>query len=70
MENQGYNEARTVSREGVLAAMDRVAGTVVRTPLLPVPEGAGRLWLKCESLQHGGAFKLRGAHNRLARMTA
>ena len=70
MENQGYNEHVTVSRAGVLAAMERVAGVVVRTPLLKVPDGESRVWLKCESLQQGGAFKLRGAYNRLARMDA
>jgi threonine dehydratase len=70
VENQGHNEAKTVSRAGVLAAMERVADTVVRTPLLPVPDGDGRVWIKCESLQLGGAFKLRGAYNRLARMNA
>ena len=70
MEKQGYNATKTVSREGVLAAMQRVAGLVTRTPLLAVTEGEGRVWIKCESLQLGGAFKLRGAYNRLARMSA
>jgi len=70
VENQGYNEVKTVSSAGVLAAVKRVAGIVTRTPLLPVPDGGGRLWIKCESLQLGGAFKLRGAYNRLARMSA
>ena len=59
-----------VSHAGVLAAMDRVRGVVVRTPLLRVPECESRVWIKCESLQLGGAFKLRGAFNRLARMDA
>jgi threonine dehydratase len=70
VKNQGHNEGKTVSREGVLAAADRIGGMATRTPLLPVPDGAGRLWLKCESLQLGGAFKFRGAYNRLARMSA
>jgi threonine dehydratase len=70
VKNQGHNERKTVSREGVLAAADRIGGMATRTPLLPVPDGAGRLWLKCESLQLGGAFKFRGAYNRLARMSA
>jgi len=70
VENQSYNESRTVSRAGVLAAVDRVTGIVRRTPLLPLPKGEGRVWIKCESLQLGGAFKLRGAYNRLARMNA
>ena len=69
MENQGHNENKTVSREGVFAAFRRLEGIVVRTPLLPVPEAEGRLWIKCESLQLGGAFKFRGAYNRLARLT-
>jgi threonine dehydratase len=59
---------REVSFAGVVAAAARVAGTVTRTPLLPLPQGGGRVWLKCESLQRGGAFKLRGAYNRLARI--
>ena len=70
MENQSYNESEMVSRAGVLAAADRVAGIVTRTPLVPVPESGGRVWIKCESLQLGGAFKLRGAYNRLAQMNA
>ena len=70
MENQSYNESEMVSRAGVLAAADRVAGIVTRTPLLAVPEAEGRVWIKCESLQLGGAFKLRGAYNRLAQMNA
>ena len=28
-----------------------------------------RVWLKCECLQTGGAFKLRGATNRLLQLT-
>jgi len=70
VENQGHNEARTVSRKGVLDAAERISGKIVRTPLIPVPVEAGRLWIKCESLQLGGAFKFRGAYNRLARMSA
>lgn len=53
-----------------MAAANRVAGIVTMTPLLPIPAEQGRLWIKCESLQLGGAFKLRGAYNRLARMSA
>jgi threonine dehydratase len=67
---QRHNEDGTVSRAGVLAAANRVAGVVTRTPLLPVPGGKGHLWIKCESLQLGGAFKLRGAYNRLAQLSA
>jgi len=68
VENQGYNESITVTRAGAVAAGNRIAGVVTRTPLLPVPGGEGHLWIKAESLQLGGAFKLRGAYNRLARI--
>ncbi len=56
--------------EGVQAAKKRVAGIATITPLLPLPGATERLWIKCESLQLGGAFKLRGAYNRLARISA
>lgn len=60
---------RRASREGVIVAAARVAGVVVRTPLLPLSESPG-IWLKAESLQLGGAFKIRGAYNRLAQVAA
>jgi threonine dehydratase len=51
-----------------------IAGVVVRTPLLPADELTERIgapvWLKPETLQRGGAFKLRGAYNFLAKMSA
>jgi len=52
----------------VEAAAARVAGRVVRTPLLPAPWGDPRvpLYLKAESLQPTGAFKLRGATNAVS----
>ncbi|WP_210503719.1 threonine/serine dehydratase [Nocardioides xinjiangensis] len=53
----------TITRDDVLAARDRIAGRVRRTPLLP-PGGRGGVWLKCEHLQHCGVFKTRGAFNR------
>lgn len=50
----------------VRAAAERIAGLVERTPLRPLRLHGHDLWLKCESLQTGGSFKLRGASNRLA----
>ncbi|MFD0204808.1 MULTISPECIES: threonine ammonia-lyase [Saccharothrix] len=47
------------------AAADRIKGAAVRTPLLRFDDG---LWLKPESLQPVGAFKVRGAYNALARL--
>ncbi|MEW1906963.1 threonine/serine dehydratase [Kitasatospora sp. NPDC085895] len=62
-----------VGLEELRAAQRRIAGVAVRTPLLPCPwaaDGERRLWLKPESLQPTGAFKIRGAYNRLAALTA
>jgi len=54
-----------VTIDDVRAAAERIAGRVVRTPLLPfaAAEPGRPLWLKPESLQPVGAFKLRGAFN-------
>ena len=54
-----------LSREQVLEAARRIAGSVVRTPLAQASIRGRNVWLKCECLQTGGAFKLRGASNRL-----
>jgi threonine dehydratase len=59
-----------ISREDVLAARERIAGLVERTPLIECELPGGRVWLKCECAQTGGAFKLRGATNRLLQLTA
>lgn len=61
---------REPSRAGVEAAAERIAGEIMRTPLLPVVIGGVRLWVKAECLQQGGSFKLRGATNRLMLLTA
>ena len=58
-----------VSRNDVLDAARRIAGAVERTPLVEARLGDHRLWLKCENRQTGGAFKLRGASNRLLAMS-
>jgi threonine dehydratase len=50
--------------------MERVAPHVTRTPLLPFDWNGRRLWAKAECLQQGGAFKLRGATNRLLQLDA
>ena len=56
-----------VDLDDIRDAAVRVSGLVVRTPLLPCP-WAENLWLKPESLQPIGAFKLRGATNALLRL--
>ncbi len=56
------------SLESIRAARDRIAGIVVRTPLLAVelPQRDGPVHLKLENLQPIGSFKLRGAANAMA----
>jgi threonine dehydratase len=53
----------------VVEAAARIAGLVERTPLIETEVGGVRAWLKCECLQTGGAFKLRGATNRLLQLS-
>ena len=53
----------------MIEAGHRIAGLVERTPLIESQIGGTRIWLKCECLQTGGAFKLRGATNRLLQLT-
>jgi threonine dehydratase len=56
-----------VTLADVRAAAERVRGIALRTPLLPFREGS---FIKPESLQPTGSFKIRGAYNALAKMTA
>src|SRR5687768_17783779 len=58
----------SVTRSEVLEAGKRIAGSIERTPLIESDLGGHRIWLKCECLQTGGAFKLRGATNRLLQL--
>jgi len=59
---------RLVTLADVVAARERIAGCVLRTPLVEL-RGTG-LRLKAESLQPIGAFKLRGAFNALLSLPA
>lgn len=68
MTEERQDKRKIPDRAGVLAAMERVCGVVTETPLLPFEALGRRWWLKAESLQLGGAFKLRGAYNRLAQV--
>jgi threonine dehydratase len=58
--------------DDVAAARARIAGHVVRTPMLRNPlleeRAGGVVLIKPESLQRTGSFKLRGATNALRRM--
>lgn len=62
-----------VDYDAVVAARDRIAEHAHRTPVLTsrlLDERSGRrLFFKCENLQRGGAFKIRGATNKLMTLT-
>ena len=64
-ELNGLSDYPQVTRDDVIAAAERIKDAVLRTPLIETVIRGRRLWLKCESLQTGGSFKLRGATNRL-----
>jgi len=68
--------AELVSLETIRAAARRIAQIAVKTPLVeaafPGLSGHGtdkQIWLKAESLQPIGAFKIRGAANRILLLT-
>jgi threonine dehydratase len=58
--------------EEIRAARERLAGRVLRTPLvrLQAPEHAAEIYLKLENLQPIGSFKLRGALNAVLQTDA
>ncbi|MEO7130572.1 MAG: threonine ammonia-lyase [Dermatophilaceae bacterium] len=62
-----------VSLDDVLAAQRLLEGVVRPTPLeysRGISERVGsKTYLKCENLQRAGSFKIRGAYNRMARLT-
>lgn len=63
-----------MSVEDVRAAAERLAGKVVRTPVLRSPAldalTGAEVWLKAECLQRIGAFKARGALHAVGRLPA
>jgi threonine dehydratase len=59
-----------VGLEQIRQAAANLSGVAVRTPLLPQlwADSARALWLKPESLQPVGSFKIRGAYHAIARL--
>ena len=53
----------------MVEAAARIEGFVQQTPLIESNVAGQCVWLKCECLQTGGAFKLRGATNRLLQLS-
>jgi threonine dehydratase len=58
-----------VDLDAVRSAAARLAGIAIRTPLVPFDRPERRQYLKAESLQPVGAFKIRGAYNAIASLT-
>ena len=54
---------RPIALNEIEEARGRIAGTVLRTPLVPFDD---RIWLKLENLQPTNAYKIRGAANAVA----
>jgi len=57
---------RPVTIDDIEAARRRIAGTVLRTPLVKYDE---RIYLKLENLQPTNAYKIRGAANAVAALS-
>jgi len=62
-------EPNSITGDDVLAARERLTGTVQRTPLVPL-EGIPGIHLKLETLQPIRSFKVRGAANAIAMLSA
>ena len=67
---------QTISLDAIRAAALRIAPIAMKTPLVRAAfpglsgHGTGReIWLKAESLQPIGAFKIRGASNKILQLT-
>jgi threonine dehydratase len=60
-----------IGSEDIEVARGRLQGVALRTPLIPCPGGAwnSSLYFKPESLQPTGAFKLRGAYNKISSLS-
>jgi threonine dehydratase len=60
-----------VSLDAIRAAAARISSIAVKTPLIRawLPNTTGNVFLKAESLQPIGSFKLRGAANKILQLT-
>src|SRR3569623_1498572 len=61
---------RAPTAEGVARAAEKITALLPRTPLLPLEIDGVTEWCKAECLQPIGAFKIRGAWNRLSELSA
>jgi threonine dehydratase len=61
-----------ITLEDIRLAQRRVHGVALHTPLVPCPrsEESRALYFKAENLQPTGAFKLRGAYNKISSLSS
>jgi threonine dehydratase len=73
MRSRVRSKAALVTLADVEAARKVLAGIIRITPLEPcrplTAKLGGPAWLKCENLQRGGSFKVRGAYVRISRLS-
>lgn len=62
-------QMRSPTLAGIARAADKIADLLPKTPLLEAEIGGTRIWLKAESLQPIGSFKIRGAWHRMSDLT-
>jgi len=60
------SSVRPIELTDIEAARERIAATVLRTPLVQFDD---RIWLKLENLQPTNAYKIRGAANAVASLS-
>jgi threonine dehydratase len=62
---------RPIALNDIMEARERIAGTVLRTPLVKLDLGSGgpEIYLKLENLQPTNAYKIRGATNAVAALS-
>jgi len=60
---------RPIAIEDVEQARERIAGAVLRTPLVRLAVEGPEIWLKLENLQPTNAYKIRGASNAVAKLS-
>jgi threonine dehydratase len=61
---------RPIALSDIEEARERIAATVLRTPLVKLDAGAGReIYLKLENLQPTNAYKIRGGANAVAKLS-
>jgi threonine dehydratase len=67
-DGEGAPGSGLIALEDLRQARERIGPTCAPTPLLRVghPMGGDPIWVKAESLQRTGSFKLRGAANAIA----